>query len=149
MANPNGAKNFPKDTRGNKNQSRTRPWKNAIKRTLKQYEDKTAGITQGNVLRRIAEEMVECALDRNNPNYRFAVKELGLRLDGKPTETVEIGDTTRELIGISAAYGVLASLTGKGEVIDGEVIVPDRSLLSSEVCVEAGGRGEGVDISED
>jgi len=99
----------------------------------------------------IAREVVECAQDRTNENFQYAVKEIGLRLDGKPTEHIDV--TTNEglasaALGISAALAQLSLVTGVGTVIDGEVIVPDRSLLPAEICTEAEGRGEGVDISE-
>ena len=132
---------------GNKNNTKSRPWKNAIRKALLQFEE--GDVRRGDALRKIADKLVRTALDPSHESYQFAVRELGLRLDGKPTETVEIGDSTQEFIGISKAFSLLAEFAGRSEVIDGEIVVPDRPLLSVEVCVEAGGCGEGVDISED
>jgi hypothetical protein len=59
-------------------------------------------------LLKIATELVECALDSTNPNFQFAVREIGLRLDGKPKDHIDL-DTTQPLVnaGISDAYAIL------------------------------------------
>ena len=131
---------------------KNKPWKDAINRAFAQYEDKSDDpkryVKRGEALFKIANEMVECALDRNNENFQFAVKEIGMRQDGKPIETVELGDATQKALGISQAFSLLADFAGREEVVIGETLVPDRPLLSVEVCVEAGGHGERVDIPE-
>jgi len=137
---PPGSNGAPK---GNKNQSSGKPWKDAINRAL----TKKGKCEQAEELYLIAREVVEAAQDRTDPNFAMAVKEVGLRLDGKPTEHIALeGNTSQALIGISAAFASLVRITNSGEVIDGEIIMPDRSLLSSEICVEAEGLGEGVDL---
>ena len=135
--------------KGNKNQSKTKPWKEAINKALKQYESNEKGVRRGDALRKIADQLVEAALDRKDENFQFAVKEIGLRQDGKPTEVIELGDSTQKLVGISQAFAVLSDFAREPEIVHGETLVPDRPLLSSEVCVEEGGRGEGVGVSED
>jgi|TARA_Y100000296_G_scaffold38168_1_gene44183 hypothetical protein len=135
--NPDRVKNFAKS-------NRLKPWKAAIDRAL----SKKGKVDQAQELYLIAREVVESAQDRNNPNFQFAVKEVGLRLDGKPVETVELGDTAQKALGISQAFSLLAEFAGREEVVVGEVIVPDRPLLSTEVCPEEGGCSEGVDISK-
>ena len=92
--------------------------------------------------------MVEQALDPTSPHYEFAVKEIGLRLDGKPKETLEVTDTTGAFIGLSGAYRTLIDITPKREAISGTSTVQDRPVLSAEVCAEPEGCGEGVDIPE-
>lgn len=132
---------------GNKNQSSSKPWKDAINRAL----SKKGTCERAEELYLIAREVVESAQDKSNPNFKFAVQEVGQRLDGKATEHIDLRTdegTAAGLIGISAALMQLSRVTGVGEIIDGEVIVQDRSLLPSEVCAEAGGHGEGVDLSE-
>lgn len=129
---------------GNKNQSKGKPWRDAIHKALKQYE--SGDVKRGDALRKIADEIVSAALDRKDPNFQFAVKELGLRLDGKPTETVEIGDSTQKYLGISAAFSLLADFAAGPKTVHGTTIVQDRPVLPSEVRLEADGCGEGVGI---
>ena len=135
--------------KGNKNQSKTKPWKDAIRKALKQYEGGPKNVRRGDALRKIADELVAAALDRNDPNFQFAVKEIGLRQDGKPTETHEIGDSTQRLIGISQAFALLSDFAREPETVHGTTIVQDRPVLPSEVRLEEGGCGEGVGVSED
>lgn len=134
--------------RGNQNKNKGKRWSGALRKALTLFEnDKVKG---GQALDKIALEVVGAAVDRTDDNWQFAVKEIGMRLDGKPTERIEVdaSDAAGHVVGISAAFAALIEATGKGEVIDGEVVVSDRPLLSAEVCVEAGGHGEGVDFSE-
>ena len=134
--------------KGNKNQSKTKPWKEAINKALKQYENKERGVRRGDALRRIADELIMAAMDRNDQNFQFAVKEIGLRQDGKPTETVEIGDATEKYLGISAAFAVLSQFAAEPKTVHGTTIVQDRPVLPAEVRIKADGCGEGLDIPE-
>lgn len=135
--------------KGNKNQSKTKPFKDAIRKALKQYESAEKGIRRGDALRRVADEILAAALDRKDPNFQFAVREIGLRLDGKPTETVELGDTAQKYLGISAAFALLSEFAAGPKTVYGTTIVQDRPVLSSEICLEEGGCGEGVGVQED
>tara|TARA_R110002094_G_scaffold157781_1_gene144028 strand:+ start:13393 stop:13851 length:459 start_codon:yes stop_codon:yes gene_type:complete len=139
VGNPTGKGNLD-----GKNRNKNLPWKAAINRAL----IKKGKCEQAEELYLIAREVVECAQDRTDPNFKFAVQEIGQRLDGKAVETVELGDDTQKSLGISAALGLLAEFTRREEAVVGEVIVPDRPILSSEVCASEGGHGEGVDIPE-
>ena len=121
------------------------PWRRAIQKALKQREG-VDGNKQANALRRIADEVIDCALDKNNEHFEFAVKEIGARIDGSPTKGDMAPTATEFLLSISDAVTALNDFAATGKVINGEVIVPDRPVLSSEICVEAGGHGEGVDI---
>jgi hypothetical protein len=139
---PEGTNGAPE---GNQNQSAQRPWKAAINRAL----SKKGSCDRSEELYLIAREVVECAQDRSDPNFAMAVKEVGLRLDGKPTEHIELtDDTAQKLVGISAAFASLIGVTGRGEIIDGEIVVSDRPLLPVEVRPETGGHGEGLDLRE-
>ena len=104
---------------GNHNRSDGLQWKLAIKRALARQSESE----QNEALLKIATELLKCAMDSGNPNFQFAVKEIGLRLDGKPREHIEIGlDSTPDFmsIGVSQAYATLVSITKPGEVIEGE-----------------------------
>ena len=139
VGNPTG-----KGNQDGSNGHKNKPWKDAINRAM----SKKGKCDQAEELYKIAREVVECAQDRSDPNFKFAVQEIGQRLDGKPVETVELGTDTQRTLGISAALGLLAEFTRREETVTGEVIVQDRPLLSSEVCASEGGYGEGVDIPE-
>ena len=139
VGNPTGKGNLD-----GKNRNKNLPWKFAINRAL----SKKGKCEQAEELYLIAREVVECAQDRSDPNFKFAVQEIGQRLDGKAVETVELGTDTQRTLGVSAALGLLADFTRREEAVSGEVIVQDRPLLSSEVCASEGGYGEGVDIPE-
>lgn len=123
-----------------------RRWKQAIQRVL----SKKGTVNAADELYKVAEKLLECAVDKESPHYQFAVKEIGLRLDGKPTERVQITDpsATAAVIGISAAFAKLVELQSGGKVINGEVVMPDGSLLPAPVRVTENGHGEGLDISE-
>jgi hypothetical protein len=139
---PEGTNGAPE---GNQNQSAQRPWKAAINRAL----SKKGSCERSEELYLIAREVVECAQDRTDPNFAMAVKEVGLRLDGKPTEHIALtDDTAQKLVGISAAFASLVGAATGGTIIDGEIIMPSRSLLPAEVCPETGGHGEGLDLRE-
>lgn len=142
MANPN-----PKvpSQLGKASNAKGTPWASALKKASSQY--KCDGPGHANALRRIADNVVECALDKESPHFEFAIKELGARLDG--TAKIEGGvNPTEFLHSISDAFTALVHFKSQSEALHGEVIVQDRPVLSSEVCVEAGGYGEGVDIQD-
>lgn len=126
------------------NWSKNLPWKHAIERAL----SKKGKCEKAEELYLIAREVVESAQDRTDPNFQFAVKEVGMRLDGKPVETVELGDASQKALGISAALSLLSDFTRREETVVGETIVPDRPVLSASVCPEEGGHREGVAVSE-
>lgn len=122
-------------------------WRNAISRAL----SKKGTVDRAESLYQVADELLQCALNPESPHYEFAVKEIGLRLDGKPKEHIEFStdDGVAAVgIGISAAFASLVKATSGGEIVDGEVVVPDRPVLSTEVCTESKGCGETVGISE-
>lgn len=141
---PEGSGSRKGAPKGHQYGSRYNHWRSQIERAL----TKKGKCEQAEELYKIAENLIECAKDPESPHYEFAVKEIGNRLDGKPKERIELdeGTATALGVGISAAFAQLVKITREGETIDGEVVVPDRSLLSSEVCPETGGRGEGVGI---
>jgi len=121
------------------------PWASALRKAAAQYQ--CVGQGHANALRRIADNVVECALDKESPHFEFAIKELGARLDG--TAKIEGGvNPTEFLHSISDAFAALVYFKSQSEALHGEVIVQDRPVLSSAVCVEAGGYGEGVDIQQ-
>ena len=73
--------------KGNSNAARGKEWRDAIRKVLKQYENKEAGIERGMALRKIAERVVEQALIGN----KDAWNEIGNRLDGKPSQSIDVG----------------------------------------------------------
>lgn len=135
-----------------KSRAANKRWESAIKKALYTYKNSNRRIKEGEALDKIALELVACATDRKNPNFQFAVNQIGLRLDGKPDTNVNVhntSDSAQTALGLSAAFALLVKATGTGEVIDGEVVMQDRSLLSTEVRPEEGGRGEAVGVPED
>ena len=141
---PKGFVGNPTGKGGGNNRHNNKPWADAIKRALM----KKGKCEQAEELYLIAREVVESAQDRKSDNFQFAVREVGMRLDGKPVETVELGDDSKKALGISAALTLLSEFTGREETVVGETIVQDRSVLPSEICPEEGGHGEGVAVSE-
>ena len=71
---------------GNRNQSKTKPWADAIRRALARRE-KTG---QGADLNRLAEAL----LDKAAEGDLVALRELGDRLDGKPAQSISAEVTT-------------------------------------------------------
>lgn len=124
-------------------------WVKAIKTALADHSNPKKKIKAGEALFKIADQMVAAATDRTDPNFQFAVKEIGMRLDGKPTEHIQIGapnGSAHELIGISAAFATLVRAAAEREVVGGETLVPDRPLLPTEIRPKANGHGKGMDI---
>lgn len=59
-------------------------WRRTLRRTLRTYESPT--YPKGEALERIAERLIALALEGDMD----AIREIGNRLDGKPTERVEV-----------------------------------------------------------
>ena len=78
----------PKGHPGFTGKTHNKPWRDAVNKALLQYENKSddprAYVKRGEALFKIATQMVECALDKDDDNFQFAVKEIGMRQDGKP-----------------------------------------------------------------
>lgn len=75
---------------GNKNATKNRPWAEALRKACLQYEDDKVARKQA--LHYIALEVVKKALDGD----AVAVREIGDRLDGKPSQTI-MGDSVQPL----------------------------------------------------
>ncbi len=71
---------------GNQNARKAREWKDALKYALDTFEG--GAIERGKALREIATRLIEKALAGDLQ----AIKEIGDRLDGKPTQAVGEGD---------------------------------------------------------
>lgn len=115
--------------KGSTNFAKNKPWRDAIGRAL----SKKGSCDRAEVLYEIAEKLIECALDSTSPHYQFAVKEIGLRMDGKPREHIEIGADGGHAalsLGISAAFRSLANVAITGEVIEAEVT--ESCILTAE-----------------
>ena len=136
---------FPSQKNKTSNRAKGVPWSNAVRKSLKQWKGDNG---EANALRKIADTMIDCALDPESPHYEFAIKEIGVRVDGSPKRGEESGiDPTEFLHSISDAFTALSDF--KSSVEDGrrEIAVQNRSVLPAEVCPQEGGYGEGVDIS--
>ena len=75
---------------GNKNAVKNRPWAEAIRKACLQYEDDE--VQRKEALYHIALEVVKKALAGD----AAAVREIGDRLDGKPSQTI-MGDSHQPL----------------------------------------------------
>ena len=73
---------------GNKNASHDKPWQSALNRALAQYENKAKKVNRGEALRRVADTVVEQAIDGN----KDAWLEIGNRLDGKAPQAITGAD---------------------------------------------------------
>lgn len=71
---------------GNRNQSKTKPWADAIRRALARREKSGKGAD----LNRLAEAL----LDRAGEGDLTALREIGDRLDGKPAQAITAEVTT-------------------------------------------------------
>jgi len=81
---------------GNKNAQKGKRWLEALDKALKQYTDPEQKIAAGQALDRIAKLVVKEALD----GAYWAIEEIGNRLDGKPSQSIDFtGEIThvREL----------------------------------------------------
>jgi uncharacterized protein YutE (UPF0331/DUF86 family) len=72
--------------KGNSNAAKGREWANALERALKRYESKKRKISRGEALERIANTVIEEALDGG----MWAVQEIGNRMDGKAAQAIEL-----------------------------------------------------------
>ena len=72
---------------GNKNAAHGKPWTDALRRALAQYENETLGIKRGQALDRIAENVVKLACVQPD---RDVIRELGDRLEGKPKQAIDL-----------------------------------------------------------
>lgn len=130
---------------GNRNAAKGTAVRNSLLKSLKQW-------SPGNpdaALRKITDTLVEEAMDPKSSNYQFAVKEIGLRIDGSPKSEGSGGTSSTVIIGVSEAFaGLIAAQSGTADS-HGEIIVQDRPVLPSEVRSEAGGRGEAVGVRQD
>ena len=73
---------------GNKNATKAKPWRDALDKAIKQYENNTGPdpIKRGQVLSRIAKKVIENAMAGD----KDAWQEIGNRLDGRPAQSVTV-----------------------------------------------------------
>jgi hypothetical protein len=74
---------FQKGQSGNPTGARAKPWSDAIRMALAQYETPT--VKQGEALRAMAKKLIEKGLEGD----KDAINEIGNRLDGKPAQAIE------------------------------------------------------------
>lgn len=72
--------------KGSRNQAKASEWTSHLKHVLANYENYDSGIARGQALRKIAEKVVEQAI----AGEWKAIEEIGNRLDGKPTQAVDL-----------------------------------------------------------
>ena len=70
--------------KGNNNAGKGKAWRDALDKALKQYTDQERSIARGQALARVAQRVVEDALDGN----KDAWQEIGNRLDGRPVTPI-------------------------------------------------------------
>lgn len=100
---------------GNRNNAKGMEWLGALNYALNNYQ--TSQITKGLALRKIGEKVVELALEGNIE----CIREIGNRLDGKPTEHKIIDKTVaHEFGGLSEAAHILQQFAGSRKVDDSE-----------------------------
>jgi ribosomal protein L17 len=84
--------------KGNKNASKTKDWEHTLRRVLTSFElkgeDAESTIKRGEALRKIAERCVMQALAGD----KDARQEIANRLDGKPSEHVQIDQTVEHVV---------------------------------------------------
>ena len=80
--------------KGNQNNRKGREWAEALRKELKMFESKADDIKRGQALRRIARNTVIAALNGD----KQAIQEIGLRLDGKPHQSMDIDTTVTETV---------------------------------------------------
>lgn len=76
--------------RGNQNAAKGKEWADALRLALKTYE--ATGVERGRALRKIAETVVEKAINGD----KDAWQEIGNRLDGKPAQAI-VGEENNPL----------------------------------------------------
>lgn len=90
---------------GNKNATKSKPWQDALRKCLIQYE--SDGVKRGQALAKIAERVVANALNGD----KDAWAEIANRLDGKPETPVSVehsGMVAHEHVGVSETARFLA-----------------------------------------
>ena len=98
--------------KGNQNWKGKR-WTEAIDKAIKQYTD--GDVKAGHALDAIAVRLVKEAL--HGEDYKFAMTEIGNRLDGKPTEHKVVDSTVTNQYGdVSQALGILREFARQGQV---------------------------------
>mgnify|MGYP003625087493 FL=1 len=135
MAGKNGG-GAPK---GSRNRAQGKQFQEAIRKAAWKYSDDET--KRGNALLTIATKLVGQAVNPDSPHYEFAVKEIGLRLDGKPTDTKEIGlsdGTAAEILGLSNTLRLLKDITAQGATLSHEAAVSDGLVLSAEIHTKEG-----------
>lgn len=76
---------MPQSQPGNQNAAKGKVWRDELKKSLKCYESKGEnGVKRGTALRRIADRVVQDAIDGN----KDAWTEIAIRLDGKPSQEI-------------------------------------------------------------
>lgn len=140
--------NRGKGSLGRSNFKKGMRYREAIRKALLQYEK--GEVKAGQALDAIARRLVHEALTSEDPQMvKFAMQEIGNRLDGKPTEHKVIDKSvTAHVEGLSEAAGILRRFAGFGETYTLEGVVSDGPLLPAPVCVGPEGHGEGVGIPE-
>ena len=99
---------------GNQNASKGLQWRKALQRSLAQYEDESSGITRGEALRQIADNVVRDALANN----QWAIKEIADRLDGKPAQAVIAQDSSGHDIAMVSDVEIARRLLYFKELLD-------------------------------
>lgn len=108
---------------GNQNAAKTRRWMQALDKALKQYNK--GDIKAGQALDRIAERVIELALTGNDADFRFAIQEIGNRIDGKPSEHKFIDKSVSlETGGLSEAAAIFRLFAGSSENDDDAGAMP-------------------------
>ncbi len=72
---------------GNKNAAHGKPWTDALRRALAQFEDDSIGVQRGGALVKIAENVVKIACIAPDKDV---IKEIGERLDGKAKQSIDL-----------------------------------------------------------
>jgi hypothetical protein len=97
---------------GNKHASKNKRWSQAIDKAVKQYHD--GEVRAGQALDKMALRLVHEALYAED--YKFAVTEIGNRIDGKPTEHKVIDQSVTSHGSVSEALGILREFARQSEV---------------------------------
>lgn len=110
--------------KGNSNAAKGREWANALERALKLYESKKRRISKGQALERIANTVIEEALDGG----MWAVQEIGNRMDGKAAQSIELSGSVEhkhvnELSDDELARIATGSSPGTAEPQEGETVL--------------------------
>jgi uncharacterized protein YutE (UPF0331/DUF86 family) len=110
--------------KGNSNAAKGREWANALERALRLYESKKRKISRGQALERIANTVIEEALDGG----MWAVQEIGNRMDGKAAQSLDITGSiehkhANELTDAELANIATGRSTGAAEPQEGETVL--------------------------